>query len=120
MADTPKKKKGRPRKVIDPQLVEALAATGAPIIDIAFEVGCHPATLRRRFSDVLEAGYARTRNRLRNKQVQVALAGNVPMLIHLGKAALGQNVERKELTGVDGAPLMPILVVRRESEDDEL
>lgn len=120
MSDAQKNKGGRPPKAINAQMVEALASTGAPIADIAAELGCCEKTLRRRFSPMLEAGYARTKNRLRSVQIQTALAGNVPMLIHLGRSVLGQNVERREVTGADGAPLMPMLVVRREIEDAEL
>lgn len=99
----PKGKAGRPPLDIDPKLVESLAATGAPITDIAAELGCCERTLTRRFSPVIEAGYARIKNRLRTKQLQVALSGSVPMLVHLGKAMLGQNVERHELSGPGGS-----------------
>ena len=100
-----RRKGGRPLKDIDPKLVEALAATGAPVTDIAAELGCHTRTLARRFSHVLDAGYARTKNRLRQKQIAMALGGNATLLVHLGKALLGQNVDRHELTGPDGGPI---------------
>jgi len=51
---------------------------------------------------------------LRRKQYEVALAGNVTMLIWLGKQYLGQT-EKTELSGPGGLPV-PIEYVRHEEK----
>ena len=81
----------RPKKQIDPKLVESLAAVGCTNIEIATLAGCSDDTLTRRFADILERGSASLKMSLRRKQVTIAQAGNVAMLIWLGKNLLGQT-----------------------------
>jgi hypothetical protein len=85
--------------------VENYAALGGTDLEIAEMVGCSPQTLKRRYGEKLKAGRARRRLRLRQKQTEVALGGNVTMLIWLGKQELGQ-VDRQELTGKGGQQLV--------------
>lgn len=86
----PKSKGGRPQLEIDPALVERLASIHCPTVEIAAAVGCSVDTLDRRFADVIAKGRENGKTRLRKKQLEVALAGNVSMLIWLGKQMLGQ------------------------------
>lgn len=81
----------RPPKDIDPEMVVKLASLGCTTKDIGAVLGCSDQTLNRRFEDELAEGRAKLRNRLRQKQVEVAMAGNVSMLIWLGKQLLDQT-----------------------------
>lgn len=92
----------RPRKVIDPKIVEAMALLGAPNTDIAAFVGCHEAQIRRRFADVTAKARASRRTKLREKQWELAMNGNAVMCIWLGKQDLGQSdkLESKQETTV--------------------
>jgi hypothetical protein len=64
-------------------------------------------TLTDRFSDVITKGRENGKTRLRKKQIEVALAGNVSMLIFLGKNMLGQS-DKQEISGPDGSPVMQL------------
>jgi hypothetical protein len=81
----------------DEEKIEALASVGCPIYEIAALCGfseSHFHELKKTYPDIQEAinrGKANMHKSLRKKQVDLALEGNVPMLIHLGKTELGQN-----------------------------
>lgn len=81
----------RPEKPIDGEIVLKLASFGCTTKDIADVLKCSDQTLNRRFSEELAEGRAKLRNRLRAKQIDVALSGNVAMLIWLGKQLLDQT-----------------------------
>jgi hypothetical protein len=81
----------RPKLEIDPQVVENYARHGATNAEIGAMVGCDERTVRRRFADFLAKGRSERRQKLREKQYDVALSGNVTMLIWLGKNELGQS-----------------------------
>ena len=104
MSEQPKKT-GRPKLQIDGELVEKLAGIGCPNKEIASIVGCSVDTLDRHFADVITKGRENGKTRLRKKQIEVALAGNVTMLIFLGKNMLGQ-ADKQEISGPDGTPVM--------------
>ncbi len=82
----------RPRKQIDPKVVERLARRMASKRETAMIVGCDESVLRKR--EDLAAAYAFGRQcgktYLRAKQMELALRGNATMLIWLGKQYLGQ------------------------------
>jgi hypothetical protein len=104
MSEQPKKT-GRPKLQIDGELVEKLAGIGCPNKEIASIVGCSVDTLDRHFADVITKGRENGKTRLRKKQIEVALAGTVTMLIVLGKNMLGQ-ADKQEISGPDGSPVM--------------
>jgi hypothetical protein len=106
MSEKPKKA-GRPKLEIDGDLVEKLAGIGCPNKEIAAIVGCSVDTLDRHFADVIAKGRENGKTRLRKKQIEVALAGNVTMLIFLGKNMLGQ-ADKQEISGPDGSPVMQL------------
>lgn len=81
----------RPTKDVDADTIQKLASIGCSNKDIADFVGISHDTLTRRFRAQLEAGRANGRIKLRNKQMEQALAGNTTMLIWLGKQILGQT-----------------------------
>jgi len=83
---------------IDAEQVEALASYGCTNTEIASFFECNETTIRKRFSENLTKGRDGGKIRLRKKQFQVAMAGNVSMLIWLGKQTLGQK-DQQEIEG---------------------
>lgn len=81
----------RPRKKIDPEQVEKLAALNCSYEEMANVVGCDPSTLTRRFAQAIKKGRSFGNVSLRRKQFELAMAGNATMLIWLGKQQLGQR-----------------------------
>ena len=75
--------RGRPKKVIDLEAVEELAAEGNTQADIADALDFARGNFLNR-KDVM-------RLRLRHWQVQAAKGGNIQMLIWLGRQYLGQS-----------------------------
>lgn len=61
-------------------------------------LGYNDTTLKRNFGNILTKGRAVLKQRLRRKQIDVALKGNITMLIWLGKQYLGQ-AEKVEESG---------------------
>ena len=90
------RKGGRPRIMIDQGQVEELASIGCSWDEIAGVLRCSRSTLQRNFAQAIEKGRARLKKSLRHKQVEVALGGNVAMLIWLGKQYLGQSDKVKQ------------------------
>jgi len=100
---------GRPRKELDWPLFDYLCANQCTLEEIAAVLTVSADTVERRvieqfgrtFAEVFEqkrkAGYAS----LRSKQFEIAMAGNVTMLIWLGKQYLGQSdkqIQKTDLT----------------------
>jgi hypothetical protein len=82
---------GRPKKDIDSEQVLELAKLHCTIEEMSAVFNCDRKTLYNRFHDVIERGKEQGKMSLRRKQVEMALSGNVPMLIWLGKNYLGQT-----------------------------
>jgi len=70
--------------------VEKLASYGLTNKEISEALGYDDSTLKRKFENFLTKGKANLKQRLKRKQIDVALGGNVSMLIWLGKQYLGQ------------------------------
>lgn len=103
---------GRPKADIDAEQVESMAAIGCTVAEIATILGCSSRTLERRFVAPIERGRSRLNRSLRRKQVEMALAGNVTMLIWLGKQMLGQRektdaIVREEVVTIEELPAKP-------------
>jgi len=97
---------------IDPKQVEDMASIGCTVDEIATILGCSGRTLQRRFVTPIERGRSRLNRSLRRKQAELALNGNVTMLIWLGKQYLGQkekseSVVREETVVLDLLPHKP-------------
>lgn len=81
-----------PKKItVDPQQVVELAKIGCTTQEIAVIVRCSVDTLDKRFSKEMEEGRTDMKEKLRRAQFKLALAGNVTMLIWLGKQMLKQT-----------------------------
>jgi len=94
---------GRPPKTVDRSRVIDLASKGLTREQIAAMCEISPATLKRRFDELIKTGHEWRNGSLMQKQFEVAQSGNPTMLIWLGKQYLGQS-DKQELTGKDGAP----------------
>lgn len=81
----------RPRKKIDAKKVESLAVIGCTATEIARFYDVSVSTISRGFAKYLTKGKENCKQRLRRKQMAVAMQGNVQMLIWLGKQMLGQK-----------------------------
>ena len=105
-AVSPKKRRGAPPKEVNAGMLTMLAMKGNTQEDCAAILGCSVDTIQRNYRNAYEIGLQKCCASLRRKQVNMAMDGNVTMLVWLGKNMLGQR-DRHELTGKDGAPLIP-------------
>jgi len=80
----------RPKKPIDEEQVRQLAAIDCSYAEMAAVLRCDEKTLSTRFSQVIKAGRENGKMSLKRKQFEIAMGGNVTMLIWLGKQRLGQ------------------------------
>lgn len=71
--------------------VEKLSSYGLTNKEIAEALGYDDTTLKRKFENFLIKGRVNLKQRLKKKQIQVAMSGNVSMLIWLGKQYLDQS-----------------------------
>ena len=71
--------------------VEKLASYGLTNKEIAEALGYDDSTLKRKFEKFIIKGKANLKQKLKRKQISVALQGNVSMLIWLGKQYLDQS-----------------------------
>lgn len=81
----------RPKIEIDEEQVKKLAAINCSLAEMAAVLGCSVDTLGRRFAEVIEEGRSSGKMSLKRKQYEVAMSGNVTMLIWLGKILLEQR-----------------------------
>lgn len=63
---------------------------------MAAVLGCDEKTLSNRFSQVIKEGREQGKMSLKRKQYEVAMSGNVTMLIWLGKITVGQVEQVKQ------------------------
>ena len=103
---------GRPRKVIDWDLVEKLSTIQCTTAEIARIIGVSESTLdhNKKFVQIHKKGLDEGRMSLRRLQWKKANDGNVTMLIWLGKQYLGQK-DRQEISGENGPIVTNISVV---------
>lgn len=99
---------GKRKLELDERQIEALAALHCQIIEIAAVMGCSVDTLERRYMPVIQRGREHGKMTLRRKQVEVALSGNVTMLIWLGKQMLGQTDRTESMVTTVEKPVKPV------------
>jgi len=107
-----KRKAGRPRIEFDLEIVEGLGRIGATAAEMANVLPASQSTIEHRlaaresdFSKSYRKGQGLLKASIRRKQIAVGLAGNVTMLIWLGKQHLGQQ-DRLQQETVDYTPLL--------------
>jgi len=93
-----RKRAGRPRIEFDLAAVEGLGRIGATAVEMAHILPASQSTIEHRladresrFSKAYQRGRCLLKGSLRRKQIEVAMAGNVTMLIWLGKQQLSQT-----------------------------
>lgn len=98
MSKTKRRGAGRPPIEFDLAIVEGLGRIGATLEEMAAVLPASRRTVADRMADAsgdfrtaYEKGRAQLKTGLRRKQIQVAMTGNVAMLIWLGKQQLGQQ-----------------------------
>ena len=102
---------GRPKVTIDWESVGEMLRCGADVRSIAVSLGISPDTLYVRskrdnkldFSAFSQQKRAQGNDLLRRKQFEVAMTGNVSMLIWLGKNRLG-HTDRQEISTEHKSP----------------
>jgi len=124
---TKKKSAKIPRIPIDWEKVDKYLIGGAKGTEVAAAIGVHPDTLYRRCDEehgmVYTVYAAKLRQKgdlmLHAKQYQVAMNGNVSMLIWLGKQRLGQSEQPKDKQEFNGslANLLDVMHMIKTSED---
>lgn len=77
-------------KNIEEITIQKLSSYGLTNKEIAEALGYDDNTLKRNYEIFLIKGRANLKERLKRKQISVAMQGNVTMLIWLGKQYLGQ------------------------------
>lgn len=106
-----KREPGRPKKKIDPDMVEKLAALFHTQREIAVLLDCSVDTISDRFSDAYYRGRESGKSFLRSAQQARALrSGSDRMLIWLGVQELGQK-HKHELSGDPDAPIEFVAIV---------
>lgn len=122
-----KRKRGRPKIVIDWNKVKKYIQAQCNGSGIAGLLGIAPITLyracERKFKVNFEAYSAQKKSEgqelLREKQYNVAMEGDKTMLVWLGKQYLQQK-DKNELTGADGKDLMPKIVIEIINNADQV
>lgn len=104
---------------IDPVDVQKLAELGCRVNEIADFYKCSISLLQHKYLDDLNKGRANLKLSLRRKQIQLAMDGNVTLLIWLGKQLLDQ-VDRQQLdiTKIDDETFMREAQRRLRDEPD--
>lgn len=85
----------RPKKVISEDQVKSLAGINCSYEEMAAVLRCSEDTLQRRYAAVIKEGRSTGRMSLKRKQWEMAMGGNITMLIWLGKQLLGQTDKRE-------------------------
>lgn len=107
---------GRPRKEIDYTLLDKLCSIQCTGEETASVLGMSYESLNNKLKEEGHGGFleyfkkksATGKMSLRRKQMETALAGNVGMLIWLGKQYLGQKdriEQQSEISGPDGGAI---------------
>ena len=108
-----KKENRKLSKLTDNEVVQKLAGCGLTNKEIADVMNITEHTVKSNFDIFLTKGRVNLKERLKRKQISVAMSGNVSMLIWLGKQYLDQKDQNND-TGE-----LTIMVKRKELELNE-
>lgn len=91
--------RGRPRKKIDEDELLKLARDDCTQREIAARLGCHEDTisLNPHYFALLQKGREQGNSSLKRRMFEIALGGNVTMLIWLSKQRLGYKEHQPEI-----------------------
>ena len=82
---------GRPKVQLDEKKLEALAQINCTLEEMAEIMECGISTLQANYQHIIKRGRANLKMSLKRKQYEIAMKGNVTMLIFLGKVLLKQR-----------------------------
>lgn len=99
MVQKEKSKTGRKPLDIDEKLVYRMATIHCTTQEIASVCGCSPDTLERRFAGIMQQGRDQGKMSLKRKMFELALDGNVTLLLWLSKQHLGYREPKNEEDG---------------------
>lgn len=120
MAVKKKKKVGRPHKKpkLNKEQIKQLASMGLIQKEISAVSGISVSTLQRNYDTIIKEGLEHLKASLKRKQYQVAMTGNVSMLIWLGKQYLDQK-DKQELSGDTTSPLGVLILPEKKYVNDK-
>jgi len=102
-----KKNKGRPKIIIDVEILKNLASIGCPDYEIASVLGVSARTLKRNFAEIIdqyrEQGKASLRKKMYDKAVK---KDNTMMQIFLSKNMLGMSDKVQQTNVTEPLPLI--------------
>jgi len=108
---------GRGKKApLDLDRVKKLAAVGLTVEEIAVVEGVNKRTIERNALGIVDEGRMHMNASLKRKQYEMAMSGNVTMLIWLGKQHLGQTDKREEKHDFGSGILNILQGLRSENE----
>ena len=84
-----KNKGGQPKKMLDEARLIEMASHDATVEEIGAELGCHRDTIYSRYSDTLKKGRLQGNISLKQRMFQLAMEGNVGLLVWLSKNRFG-------------------------------
>ncbi len=96
--------------------IEKLSGFGLTNKEIADALGYDENTLKRNFEIFLIKGRINLKERLKRKQIETAMKGNVTMLIWLGKQYLGQKEKIEAEGGLEITIVRKVLTERTHKE----
>ena len=108
---------GRPKIVVDIEILKNLASIGCPDYEIASVLNISAKTLKRNYADIIEQFKEKGKASLRKKMWEKALKGNDKLLIWLSKNEL--NMVDKVHTTSTVEPLPLIIDAKAEEIDGE-
>ena len=108
---------GRPKIVVDIEILKNLASIGCPDYEIASVLNISAKTLKRNYADIIEQFKEKGKASLRKKMWDKALKGNDKLLIWLSKNEL--NMVDKVHTTSTVEPLPLIIDAKAEEIDGE-
>ena len=91
----------RPIKKINKDLLRELSGLNCSYAEMSRLVGVAESTLTRRYAQVIKEGRESVKTSLKRKQFEVAMDGNVGMLIWLGKNLLNQKENIEKVLSID-------------------
>lgn len=101
---------------IDPKEVEKLATYGITMREMADFFRCTESIISKSYSESYAKGLQVLKQRLRMKQIQLAMNGNVQLLIWLGKQYLEQK-DKQDVTS-NGETMTYTITFGNASEKD--
>ena len=108
---------GRPRIVVDIEILKNLASIGCPDYEIASVLNISAKTLKRNYADIIEQFKEKGKASLRKKMWDKALKGNDKLLIWLSKNELNMRDKIETQSIVEPLPL--IIDAKAEEIDGE-